>query len=164
LRLLASHFEFNGFFFDLFRWNCFGGNTEPVRPLLHALNLAALLYVFWLAYRNRWPLPKLLGHAIIFFLLFSPMVYPWYALWALVLVPLAWNPAAWLLSLTILLSYAVWPTFHATGQWILPSWALAAEWVPVILLEALQLWRDARPTPQVSQLSAFRVLPAIAKK
>ncbi len=149
LRIVADHFEFNGMLFEDIRWLVFGGNTIPVRYILHALSLLALAYIIKRAINCHWSMPQFLGHACVVFLLLAPQVYPWYALWPLALVPLAWNRASWVMSLTVILSYIVWPVFQSTGDWVMPSWAIVLEWIPVAVLEGVQLWRDCGtiPTP-----------------
>jgi hypothetical protein len=142
-KLVANNFEFNGAAFEFLRWFIFSGDTWILRTPLNILNLVALALVLLYAYCRRWPLAQTLGHATFLFIIFAIQVYPWYALWCLALVPLYFNRASWALSLTILLSYAVWFAYRATGQWELPIWAYAMEWLPVVVLEAMQLWKDA---------------------
>jgi hypothetical protein len=71
-------------------------------------------------------------------LAFSTTVHPWYVLWALAFVPLVGRgmfvPAAWVLSLTVLLSYSAWAYLPAEGgalRWAAPTWAVACAWLPV---------------------------------
>lgn len=68
-------------------------------------------------------------------LLTAPVVYPWYLLWALALVPLLGGRAGWAVLIwsgTAAISYLLWrqPT------WNLPTWATYVEYVPVYTLLA----------------------------
>lgn len=61
-------------------------------------------------------------------LLAMPTVYPWYLLWlAPFLVTRGTAPlAVW--TVTVLLSYAVWPSYVAGAAWKLPSWVVPVEY------------------------------------
>jgi len=144
MRIVGQHFMFNGGIFELFRWLIFAGGTDLLRIPLHLLNILALGGTLWLAFKRGWSIPQTLGHCCVLYLLFSVMVYPWYALWGLALVPLAWNRAAWVLALTVLASYIVWWVYQTTGDWELSPWTVPLEWIPVAVLEGAQLWRDAK--------------------
>jgi hypothetical protein len=61
-------------------------------------------------------------------LLLSSTAHPWYLLWALAFVPIAFSGAVWLWSATIALSYVV---LRDVNQWHLPVWVAAVEYVPV---------------------------------
>ncbi len=60
--------------------------------------------------------------------LLSSTAHPWYLLWALALLPLAWSWSAWGLSLTIVLAYTAW--VNPAGFEPL-AWAWWVMWVPV---------------------------------
>jgi hypothetical protein len=69
------------------------------------------------------------------FLVLSPTVHPWYALWlfvpAILTVRLQWALAAGCL----LFSYAVLAYFDPrTGAWTEPSWLAFASWLPALLV------------------------------
>lgn len=67
-------------------------------------------------------------------LLLSPMVQPWYLLWALVFITFRWSPAIFLYSFTIIVCYKTvfqWQAYHVwQQQW----WELCIEYIPVYLL------------------------------
>jgi hypothetical protein len=81
-------------------------------------------------------------------LLLSPTVYPWYLVW---MVPfLSIFPSRAWLSFTglVVLSYWVWLVYQESGAWMLPSWVLLLEYVP---LYAMLLWKIpswVRPRPR----------------
>ncbi len=75
--------------------------------------------------------------------LLSSTAHPWYLLWALAFVPLAFSWGAWVLSLSIVLAYTAWLNpveFQPLG------WAVWVTYVPVYALVAYELsrWAAAR--------------------
>lgn len=78
-------------------------------------------------------------------LLFSSTVYPWYLLWALAMVPIRFDPAVWVFSLTIAWSYSV--LGHPT-QWHVAPWVLALEYLPVYAVLGWQVIRWFRQRRQ----------------
>ena len=134
LHILANNFEFNGFVFDCSRYLLFAGNAGPVRALIELLWLAGLAWLFIRAWRHRLDPLWLLVQVVMLYLLITPQVYPWYALWALVLVPLAPNRAAWLFSYSVLLSYQVWQVYRQSNVWHLAWWMFLLEWIPVAVI------------------------------
>ncbi|MEZ6184543.1 MAG: hypothetical protein R3F62_05965 [Planctomycetota bacterium] len=70
------------------------------------------------------------------FLLLSPVVHPWYALWILPLLPLRSPRLAWLfLSLALPVSYAVLLTYDGTpATWQESPWTRAIEYAPFAAL------------------------------
>lgn len=75
-------------------------------------------------------------------LLLSPTVYPWYVCWIIPFV--CFYPSrAWLyLSGSIVLSYTVWPRFHAGGEWQVGWGVLLVEYVPFLVLLLYDGYRD----------------------
>jgi hypothetical protein len=77
-------------------------------------------------------------------LVVSPTVYPWYVTW---LVPLlcVFPSRGWIAFTALVpLSYAVWGVYGRTGAWVLPTWVLAAEYLPFYGLLLLDLSRPLR--------------------
>ncbi len=75
------------------------------------------------------------------YLLATPNLFPWYALW---LVPvLAAAPAwPWLhLTCAVALTYLAF----AEPVWAIPAWVVGAEWAPLALGLAVTAWRRGRP-------------------
>jgi|GEM_PF-3713210 len=149
LGLVAQSYHFNGPLFDLLRWLALDGNSTPVRPILGVLHVVVQIVIFTKAYRRNWPVAVTVMHATTAFLIFSPQVYPWYVLWALALIPLAWHAGTWLLSLTVLSSYSVWIVYRSTGEWEQPNAVLLLAWVPVLVLSFWALFREERVTPKM---------------
>lgn len=149
LSLVAHSYHFNGPLFDLVRWLALGGNSTPVRPILGGLHLVVQIVILVKSYRRDWPVAVSVLHAMTAFLVFSPQVYPWYVLWALALVPLAWHAGTWLLSLTVLSSYSVWIVYRSTGEWEQPNAVLLLAWVPVLVLSFWALFRQERVAPKM---------------
>ena len=142
MRLYAQNWEFNGLFFHLLRWLAFQGNTGPIRPILAVFWWAGLIAILTAAWRGRWAAPQVMGHTLMLYLILMPQVYPWYVLWPLALLPLAWNSGTWVFSYTVLLSYQVWMIYHATGQWRMSEWVFLVEWMPVATLAFYQWGAD----------------------
>ena len=142
MRIYAQNWEFNGLLFHLLRWLAFAGNAGPIRPILAVLWWGGMVVILAAAWRGRWPAPKVMGHTLMLYLMLMPQVYPWYVLWPLALLPLAWNCSTWIFSWTVLLSYQVWMIYHATGQWRMSEWVFLVEWMPVVTLAFYQWGAD----------------------
>ncbi|GEM_PF-3421371 len=140
LILIASlSHPFNGLGHELISQLLLHGNTEHIFfPLLLADGIV-LLILGLTAAKLRWHPAKTLGHVIVIHLLFCPAVYPAYALWPLALLPLAWNRAAWLLSLTIFAAYAAPILLRLHHSSSLPDWLLLLTWIPIAILELQSL-------------------------
>ena len=65
--------------------------------------------------------------------LLSSTVHPWYLLWPLVLIPIRFNAALWVLTMTVTWSYAAW---RDDVPWQLPTWILVSAYAPVYALLA----------------------------
>jgi hypothetical protein len=119
--------------------------TARLLPLL-GLGVLALAAGWWRApaeRRARW----LVGG----YLVTTPNLFPWYALW---MVPLQAARPAWpwlYLTCAVALTYAVF----AAPVWRIPGWALAAQWIPF----ALGLAWAARPRRAVPGGPPWRSTP-----
>jgi hypothetical protein len=69
-------------------------------------------------------------------LLVSSTVHPWYLLWALALLPWYFSPALWVLSLTVVASYAA----HLTPGYRIPLPIVIGEYLPVYALLVWSVW------------------------
>ncbi len=106
-----------------------------------------LVILLWRTWRND-DLLRTAMEYLLAALLLSSTVYPWYLLWALALLPLRFNLALWVFSLTINSGYLVWT--HPE-HWRVSSAVVIATHVPVLL--ALTLRRRQAVLP-----SGIRVL------
>ncbi len=118
--------------------------------LARAVSIGAwLAWLLWWARREADPIRYVLGGFGAAALL-SPALHPWYLVW---LVPCFcfWRmPALVALTGTAVLSYTVWPGRLADGSWVIPVWARALEYAPVLLLGLWSLRRlfvRRGPTP-----------------
>ena len=139
---------FNSLLWEFARNFLFRGNEAATRPAILLLLVVGELAVLMLSLRRRWDLPTTLGHMIIIYLLCTPAMIPAQMLLPLVLLPLAWNRAAWVLSLTSLAAYAAVLVKRNGDPFALPDWLLMLAWMPVWIVEihALtdEMWRAIR--------------------
>lgn len=73
--------------------------------------------------------------------LLSPVVHPWYLLWALVLLPMTGGRALWTASLTVPWGYAA---LSDPSSWRVSPWLMLAAYVPVyavLAAETAAWWR-----------------------
>ncbi|MCZ6834327.1 MAG: hypothetical protein O7G85_01000 [Planctomycetota bacterium] len=79
------------------------------------------------------------SRAVLFaMVLFSSTSHPWYLLWALILLPVAFSPAVWVASLTLLLGYA---QLGDVVEWETPTWVMWLAYVPIFVVLILDLAR-----------------------
>jgi hypothetical protein len=74
-------------------------------------------------------------------LLLSPSVLPWYALWLLPWLVLREAPWALAFTLTCGLAYLVYPPWLLGGAWQVAPWVRACEYGPALLLGLRALLR-----------------------
>jgi hypothetical protein len=132
----ARHWMFNGAVFSLVF--ALVPDNQRARLICGAMYATVLLA---LCLRSR-DLVRSSVLAVFLLLLFSPVVHPWYVGWLAVLLPMAprtsgivWVSLVSLTSLTI-------ATYHTTGAWIDDPLVRIAEYVPVAVLLAAELWRE----------------------
>ncbi len=114
----------------------FLGDATVARRLLAGFGVAFMLVA---ARRERDPVRYLYlvtGCA----LLVSPTVYPWYLIWMVPLLCIYPNQAWIAFTGLVALSYAVWVEYDRSGAWRVPTWLLAAEYVPFYAFLAHGLW------------------------
>lgn len=132
LGVYGRHWQFNSLVYRALEsvWT----NPDGIRLLL-AGSVAA--YAVYQALREP-DITRFAFRVIACALLLSPTVYPWYIIW---IVPLLCfhTSRAWLyFSGAVAVSYAVWPTYRATGVWRLGGSLLAMEYAPFYLLLAFE--------------------------
>nr|WP_320048628.1 glycosyltransferase 87 family protein [uncultured Desulfuromonas sp.] len=117
----SRHWEFSGFTFQqLRRWL---GSGDLTRLLLAAVFIL-ILCGSWLHLRSHCgerTFPERLLRVLLFillaFLLLTPTLHPWYALYLVAFVALTPHVAGLVLSWSVLLSYQVVTVYHLSGVW-----------------------------------------------
>ena len=108
-------------------------NPGPLRWVVDAPTVAVAAAAVWIMAvslaRRSAPLPVRAVPLIGGFLLLSPNIFPWYAVWLLPF--LAWAPSApWIaFTGTVTLAY----TFFLHQPWAVPGWARGLELAPLAL-------------------------------
>ena len=115
-----------------------GSHTAAVR----AGTLLSLGLALALAWRRVEPAAAATA-VVAAFLLLTPNVLPWYALWLLPLLVLRDEPAALLFTGTVSLAYLVYPGFQSGEPWKLGGGWRLLEYAPCALVWAWQ-WAERR--------------------
>jgi hypothetical protein len=148
------------------KWAHFGSVYEPVlwtieqvcpqcpsdrqevwaRRICLAVVAAIVAGAWWRMKDDTWKATGLILTAMV---LLSPAAHPWYLLWALALLPMAFGPAAWVASLTLPWGYAalghVSP--EGTAEWGVSPWLMVAAYAPVYATLATDLALKRRRQP-----------------
>ena len=143
LSTYAGTWAFNGF---LFSWLPVE-HEAIVRPVLVA---AGALVTVWALWRHRDPARAwaVIGAG---FLVLSPTVHPWYALWAIV-PGLLNNRVGWAAAgVALLMSYSVLRAYDpVTGLWSEAPWLWWITWGPIVAvlsMNYLMEWTATAPYP-----------------
>jgi hypothetical protein len=134
-RVFNTTFEFNGSVFNIL-YSILESNAD-------AHLVCTLCFVGWIAFvffLNR-PLLEKVFLAYLGFIVFSPVVQPWYFTWLAVLLPLRWSPAVFLLLGLSNISNLVVYEYRMNGTWKDSPLLLAIEYVPFYLMLALEITR-----------------------
>jgi hypothetical protein len=145
------------------KWAHFGSVYEPVLWLIETarpgwdsgrrevlarqvcllLAAAIVLGVWWRMTRDPWRATRIVMAAMV---LLSPAAHPWYLLWALAVAPMAFGPAAWVLSLTLPWGYAALAHVTPEGEaaWRVSPWIMVAAYAPVYAVLVADLARGRR--------------------
>ena len=128
LRIYVENWEFAGFFFRYLRH--LTGSGEGARMILAVLFLGSAVYWYGrpaLA-RQRKILPtgddgllaaiRACSGVVTCFLLLTPTLHPWYALYLAAFLPFAASPARLVLCWSVFLGYRVLIPYSILGQWI----------------------------------------------
>ncbi|WP_291315503.1 hypothetical protein [Desulfuromonas sp.] len=136
LEAYARHWEFSGFVYRTL--SALSGSGLVARLII------ALLFggVWFLAHGRLRKRPaearapfKTLYAVTLAFLLLTPTLHPWYALYLAALLPFAAEPAGIILSWAVLLAYRVLAPYAILGEWIESDlWALLIFAAPVVAL------------------------------
>jgi hypothetical protein len=134
----ARHWMFNGSVFSL----VFAVVPDNQRARLICGAMYALVLLA-LCVKSR-DLVRSSVLAVFLLLVFSPVVHPWYVGWLAVLLPIAprasgivWLATVGLTSLTI-------AAYRTSGVWIDYPLVRLAEYVPVLVLLGVELWRERK--------------------
>ncbi len=136
LAVYLVHWEFSGFAFRTLREISDSGTTARIILGMGAIAGAGGIY-FRLLFRGfshteRLPLFVFSSFyaASFVWLLLTPTLHPWYALYLVCFLPFTPGPAGLVLSWSVLLAYRVLIPYHLTGNWIendaTPLWIAAA--------------------------------------
>jgi hypothetical protein len=113
------HWEFSGFIFRRMR--------ELTGSGLHARILVAAAFagIIGALFVRQWRTQSSSGNAMVFlsiisaaYLVLSPTVYPWYAIYLAGFLPLVPTPGGLVFTWSLMLSYGIYITLAATGQWV----------------------------------------------
>jgi hypothetical protein len=107
---------------------------------------AALLAMGLSLWRSNEKLYRPVVVYLLVMMLGTSTLHPWYVLWALALMPLAFDAAVWTLSGTIMLSYVA--MLHPQTNYAVPVWIKLIEFMPVYALAILGWctgWGVTRP-------------------
>ncbi|RJP36114.1 MAG: hypothetical protein C4548_16370 [Desulfobacteraceae bacterium] len=134
LSVYLAHWEFSGFTFRMLRETVGSGYTA--RLILATCGAIAVGVIYarlffrdlsWISDKipaesdepqRALPVLKSFYAAAFAWLLMSPTLHPWYALYLLCLLPFAPGPAGIVLSWSALLAYRVMIPYHLTGTWM----------------------------------------------
>lgn len=169
----ATSWEANGSIYEVFK-SWFGSSGGDGWAMQHAKDQARLFMLCAAAMTGfaAWQFRARLETAgywiFLAILLTSPVVYPWYLIWALCFVPLLRGGGgrrrgvagltALVWSATVALSYRLWD--RSPGQpWILSPAELLAEYVPVYAALALELASLVAQQPGAAAAAVERHAP-----
>jgi hypothetical protein len=129
----TKDWTFNGVVFESV--NLYFNNNRPTRLLCAGLLGVAIL----LLNIKRKNLFDTLYFSVLLLMLFSPVVHPWYVTWVAVLLPIARRWSGIALAAGVSLTSFTIMNFRLTGIWEQYSIVLAVEYLPVLILLAVEL-------------------------
>jgi hypothetical protein len=135
--LALTQVPFNGLLAECLE--ALGWEERPVAVALIVIEILLQAAVVYLALRRGWNLARTLGHVLVAWALVSPRVMPADVLPILVLLPLGWTRAGWVLGGTILALYAIVPWNVGHQALRVPSWVMFLIMMPVAVT-ALEEW------------------------
>jgi hypothetical protein len=122
--MFSSVFAFNGSVFHIV--------YEVVKTNNQAHSICALVFLFWLGvvFFLKRSLIEKIYLAFLGFIIFAPVVQPWYLTWLAALLVLRWSPAAFaLLGLSNLSNFVVYH-YRLTGVWTENEAILLVQYLP----------------------------------
>lgn len=118
LNTYVNQWEFSSFSFRLLR--TLFGSGQHARLLLATLFACIVVSQWWNLQQTEVTfdhLVKACGRFLLVFLLLTPTLHPWYALYLVAFIVLAPSPASLALSWSVLLSYQVVAVHYFSGVW-----------------------------------------------
>jgi hypothetical protein len=148
----GHRWEANGFFYESFRALFGAGDQgrqmERAKDAARLLALLAILSIGLFLWQSRARLAEAGYWLFLVLLLCAPVAYPWYLIWILTMIPLLRGPqgyAGLVWAATAAMSYTLWRDAHWIWS-VRPKW-LTAEYLPVLIVMALEAVRLARLVP-----------------
>ena len=133
LETFTKHWTFNGAIHEtLFLYVADNQKTRIVCGILLAVALLLLSL-------SRRDLTDKVYYSILFLLLFSPVVHPWYVTWLAVFLPIARRWSGIVLASTVSLTAFTVMHYKLSGVWTQDPLVLVVEYLPVIVLVFLEL-------------------------
>jgi alpha-1,6-mannosyltransferase len=136
LATFSEHWYFNGALFSAL-YPLFSDN-QTTRLWCLVILAVALAALYW----NKKPMHETAVLAVLLLLLCSPVAHLWYIGWLIVLLPLAPFSSGIALAATASLPSITFVTYQLNGVWKDYSLVLLLEYVPVIALLVLDLWKN----------------------
>ncbi len=141
LSTFTKNWTFNGFVFNVL--NSYFENNQQTRLICSILLAAAVLA---LSLSKRQLFDKLY-YAVLFLLLFSPVVHPWYVGWLAALLPVARRWSGLVYVSTLSLTCFTYIGYQLRGVWSEEPMMWLAEYLPVVVLAGMELWRAQELKP-----------------
>jgi alpha-1,6-mannosyltransferase len=136
LATFSEHWYFNGALFSAL-YPLFSDN-QTTRLWCLVILAVALAALYW----NKKPMHETAVLAVLLLLLCSPVAHLWYIGWLIVLLPLAPFSSGIALAATASLPSITFVTYQLNGVWKDYPLVLLLEYVPVIALLVLDLWKN----------------------
>jgi len=145
LLIFAGNWLFNGPVFSAL--HVITANNLSTRLVCALLLVLVLLLVVLVPGKRTWP--EKTYYAILALLLLSPVVHPWYVGWLAVVVPLVPRWSGIVYVSTVSLTAFTVLRYVTTGTWVEYPAILVLEYLPVLILLALELRRRSPIVPPV---------------
>jgi alpha-1,6-mannosyltransferase len=142
LSTFTKNWTFNGFVFNVI--DMYVHDNQQTR-LMCSIFLAIIILILSLLKR---PLFDKLYYAVLFLLLFSPVVHPWYVGWLAALLPIARRWSGLVYVSTLSLTCFTYISFQLQGVWKEEPLVWLLEYLPVIVLLILELAQVRRLQPE----------------
>ncbi len=129
----TKNWSFNGPVFELFYF--FINNNQTARVYCAGLLAAALIVIIL----KRRGLFDTMYFSLLFLIILSPVVHPWYVCWIAVLIPLVRRWSGIILAAAMSLTSFTVMKYRLTGVWEQYPIVLLIEYLPVIVLTAIEM-------------------------